>query len=142
MRCDVNISVHRDGENSGTRCEIKNLNSVKFLSMAIGTSDSKKKNTSVEQTLTLFHPIDAEIERQIALIENGGVVTPETRGYDVAAKKTFRLRSKETAPDYRYMPEPDLPKLILTQVSFLFLSCINRRTIIHRLVPQRNTSTK
>ncbi|CDS07095.1 hypothetical protein LRAMOSA09618 [Lichtheimia ramosa] len=93
MRCDVNVSVHRDGEPFGTRCEIKNLNSIRFLSMAI----------------------DAEIERQIQLLEQGGKVIPETRGFDVAGRKTFRLRSKETAPDYRYMPEPDLPKLILSQ---------------------------
>lgn len=61
--------------------------------------------------------LDAEIERQIQLLEQGGKVIPETRGFDVAGRKTFRLRSKETAPDYRYMPEPDLPKLILSQVS-------------------------
>ncbi|KAI9247508.1 Aspartyl/glutamyl-tRNA amidotransferase subunit B [Phascolomyces articulosus] len=93
MRCDVNVSVHRQGEPFGTRCEIKNLNSVRFLSMAI----------------------DAEIERQIELIEKGGTVKAETRGFDVAGKKTFKLRGKETAPDYRYMPEPDLPPLLLSQ---------------------------
>ncbi|KAI7854614.1 Aspartyl/glutamyl-tRNA amidotransferase subunit B (Asp/Glu-ADT subunit B) [Circinella umbellata] len=93
MRCDVNVSVHKQGEPFGTRCEIKNLNSIRFLSMAI----------------------DAEIERQIKLIEKGGQVTSETRGFDVAKKTTFKLRGKETAPDYRYMPEPDLPPLILSQ---------------------------
>ncbi|KAI9490523.1 Aspartyl/glutamyl-tRNA amidotransferase subunit B [Zychaea mexicana] len=100
MRCDVNVSVHRQGEPFGTRCEIKNLNSVRFLSMAI----------------------DAEIERQIQLIENGGVVKAETRGFDVGAKKTLKLRSKETAPDYRYMPEPDLPPLVLTNTYIESLS--------------------
>ncbi|KAI9311936.1 Aspartyl/glutamyl-tRNA amidotransferase subunit B [Dichotomocladium elegans] len=93
MRCDVNVSVHRQGEPWGTRCEIKNLNSIRFLSMAI----------------------DAEIERQIEVIQRGGKIVPETRGFDVSNRKTFRLRSKETAPDYRYMPEPDLPRLIITQ---------------------------
>ncbi|KAI8379250.1 aspartyl/glutamyl-tRNA amidotransferase subunit B [Radiomyces spectabilis] len=91
MRCDVNVSVHRTGEPFGTRCELKNLNSVRFLSMAI----------------------DAEVERQIELLEAGHTIQTETRGYDVAANKTFRLRGKETAPDYRYMPEPDLPTLRL-----------------------------
>ncbi|KAI8142522.1 Aspartyl/glutamyl-tRNA amidotransferase subunit B [Fennellomyces sp. T-0311] len=93
MRCDVNVSVHREGEPWGTRCEIKNLNSVRFLSMAI----------------------DAEIERQIEILEKGGVIHAETRGFDVSGRKTFKLRGKETAPDYRYMPEPDLPNLLLSQ---------------------------
>lgn len=78
----------------------------------------------------MYPQIDAEIERQIELIEQGGVVTPETRGYDVAAKKTFRLRSKETAPDYRYMPEPDLPNLILTQVCIF----ISMKSLFHPLI--------
>lgn len=94
MRCDVNVSVNRVGEGFGTRCELKNLNRVKILSMAI----------------------DAEIERQIEVIENGGVIEVETRRYDEEKGITFRLRDKENAPDYRYMPEPDLPPLILTQV--------------------------
>ncbi|KAM3585931.1 hypothetical protein VKS41_002469 [Umbelopsis sp. WA50703] len=93
FRCDVNVSVHKDGEAWGTRCELKNLNSVRFLSAAI----------------------DAEIERQITILQNGGNIEQETRGYDVENGKTFRLRGKETAHDYRYMPEPDLPTLILTE---------------------------
>ncbi|ORY92085.1 amidotransferase subunit B [Syncephalastrum racemosum] len=93
MRCDVNVSVRRTGAPFGTRCEVKNLNSVRFLAMAI----------------------EAEIDRQIEVLENGGQIVPETRGFDVAARKTFKLRSKETAPDYRYMPEPDLPPLCLSQ---------------------------
>ncbi|KAG0178830.1 hypothetical protein DFQ29_002924 [Apophysomyces sp. BC1021] len=92
MRCDVNVSVNRPGENFGTRCELKNLNSVRFLCMAI----------------------DAEVRRQISVIEQGGIIEAETRGYDVTADKTFKLRGKETAPDYRYMPEPDLPPLFLS----------------------------
>ncbi|CAO3622070.1 unnamed protein product [Cunninghamella blakesleeana] len=93
MRCDVNVSVHKHNEPFGTRCELKNLNSVRFLSMAI----------------------DAEIERQIKVLESGGKIESETRGYDVTANKTFKLRGKESAPDYRYMPEPDLPPLIINQ---------------------------
>lgn len=63
------------------------------------------------------HSVEAEIERQIEVLENGGTIEQETRGYDVEFGKTFRLRGKETAHDYRYMPEPDLPTLILTEVS-------------------------
>ncbi|KAI8322198.1 aspartyl/glutamyl-tRNA amidotransferase subunit B [Martensiomyces pterosporus] len=89
MRCDVNVSVHRDGEDrlSGTRCELKNLNSLKVIRGAI----------------------EAEVSRQIALIEGGNEVKQETRGYDARNGKTFLARSKEAAPDYRYMPEPDIP---------------------------------
>jgi aspartyl-tRNA(Asn)/glutamyl-tRNA(Gln) amidotransferase subunit B len=60
--------------------------------------------------------IDAEVRRQIQVIENGGKIQVETRRYDEEKDVTFRLRDKETAPDYRYMPEPDLPPLILSQV--------------------------
>ncbi|KAG0234554.1 hypothetical protein BGW42_006439 [Actinomortierella wolfii] len=77
----------------GARCELKNLNSIKFVSDAI----------------------DAEITRQIQSYEEGVPVVQETRGYDVSTGKTVRLRSKESAPDYRYMPEPDLPRLVLSQ---------------------------
>lgn len=95
MRCDVNVSVRRKGEEFGTRCELKNLNRIRILSMAI----------------------DAEIKRQIQVIENGGQIQVETRRYDEEKDVTFRLRDKESAPDYRYMPEPDLPPLLLSQVS-------------------------
>ncbi|KAF1806279.1 GatB/GatE catalytic domain-containing protein [Mucor lusitanicus] len=93
MRCDVNVSVRRKGEEFGTRCELKNLNRIRILSMAI----------------------DAEIKRQIEVIENGGEIQVETRRYDEEKDITFRLRDKESAPDYRYMPEPDLPPLLLSQ---------------------------
>ncbi|CEG64240.1 hypothetical protein RMATCC62417_01251 [Rhizopus microsporus] len=94
MRCDVNVSVRRKGQQElGTRCELKNLNRIRILSMAI----------------------DAEIRRQIEVLENGGKVTVETRRYDEDKDITYRLRSKEEAPDYRYMPEPDLPPLLLSE---------------------------
>ncbi|KAF9428599.1 hypothetical protein BGZ94_001810 [Podila epigama] len=93
MRCDVNVSVHKVGEPYGARCELKNLNSIKAVMDAI----------------------DAEVERQIEANENNIPVTQETRGFNVATGKTFRIRSKESAPDYRYMPEPDLPRLVLSQ---------------------------
>nr|CAG8599409.1 15807_t:CDS:10 [Entrophospora candida] len=95
LRCDVNVSVHKHGTPFGTRCEIKNLNSVKFLMLAI----------------------DAEIYRQIQELIKGNSIIQETRGYDVPANKTFKLRTKETLTDYRYMPESDLPPLLLTKVS-------------------------
>ncbi|KAG9303732.1 hypothetical protein G9A89_018629 [Geosiphon pyriformis] len=93
LRCDLNVSVHELGAPFGTRCEVKNLNSIKFLMAAT----------------------DVEIERQVSSLENGIPIGPETRGFDVARGKTFRLRTKETSTDYRYMPEPDLPNLILTE---------------------------
>ncbi|RHZ82751.1 hypothetical protein Glove_103g10 [Diversispora epigaea] len=93
LRCDVNVSVHQVGTPFGTRCEIKNLNSVKFLMEAI----------------------EVEIKRQINELRIGNRIIQETRGYDVVKNKTFRLRSKETDTDYRFMPEPDLPPLILTK---------------------------
>jgi aspartyl-tRNA(Asn)/glutamyl-tRNA(Gln) amidotransferase subunit B len=60
---------------------------------------------------------DAEIERQIEILESGGSIEAETRGFDVSTGTTFKLRGKESAPDYRYMPEPDLPPLLLKQVN-------------------------
>ncbi len=86
MRCDANVSVRRKGEPLGTRTEVKNLNSFRFLRTAI----------------------DYEIQRQIAVLESGGTITQETRLFDVNAGETRVMRSKEEAHDYRYFPEPDL----------------------------------
>src|SRR5947207_2326644 len=86
MRCDANVSVRRAGEELGTRTEVKNLNSFRFLRSAIGH----------------------EIERQTAVLERGGRVEQETRLFDPAAGETRVMRSKEEAHDYRYFPEPDL----------------------------------
>ncbi|KAJ2083674.1 hypothetical protein H4R24_000632 [Coemansia sp. RSA 988] len=95
LRCDVNVSVYRKGGDrlSGARCELKNLNSLKTIRGAIG----------------------AEIARQAAIICKGGRVEQETRGYDARNDKTYPLRSKEAAPDYRYMSEPDVPEVHLAQ---------------------------
>ena len=93
MRADVNISVHRPGTPFGTRAEVKNVNSIKFMATAV----------------------NYEIERQIEIIENGGEVDQETRLFDSAKGVTRTMRSKEDAQDYRYFPEPDLPPLILKQ---------------------------
>lgn len=86
MRCDANISVRRPGEEFGTRCEIKNLNSVKNITKAI----------------------EYEALRQVELIENGQEVEQETRLFDVNSGITRTMRSKENANDYRYFPDPDL----------------------------------
>ena len=93
LRADVNVSVRRPGEDLGTRCEIKNLNSIRFIGQAI----------------------EAEARRQIDLIEDGGVIGQETRLFDSAKGETRPMRSKEEAHDYRYFPDPDLLPLELTQ---------------------------
>ncbi|MBK9313628.1 MAG: Asp-tRNA(Asn)/Glu-tRNA(Gln) amidotransferase subunit GatB [Acidobacteria bacterium] len=94
LRCDANVSVRPAGrEKFGTRAEIKNLNSLRFLQKAI----------------------DYEIDRQIALIEAGGEVVQETRLWNEKENKTYTMRSKEDAHDYRYFPEPDLPPLEVSQ---------------------------
>lgn len=93
IRCDANVSIHRPGEPLGTRVEIKNLNSFRFLA----------------------HAVEFEIERQIAVLESGGTVSHETRLYDPASGQTRTMRSKEDAPDYRFFPEPDLPPLECTE---------------------------
>jgi aspartyl-tRNA(Asn)/glutamyl-tRNA(Gln) amidotransferase subunit B len=93
FRCDANVSVRREGEPLGTRCEIKNLNSFRFMQEAI----------------------DFEVRRQIALIEDGGRVVQETRLYDPDRHETRSMRSKEDAQDYRYFPDPDLPPLVIAE---------------------------
>jgi aspartyl-tRNA(Asn)/glutamyl-tRNA(Gln) amidotransferase subunit B len=92
FRCDANVSVRPMGQAEyGTRCEIKNLNSFRFLERAI----------------------DFEVRRQIELIEDGGRVVQETRLYDPDRDETRSMRSKEDAHDYRYFPDPDLPPLVI-----------------------------
>ncbi len=91
LRADVNVSVRRPGDALGTRCEIKNVNSIRFIGQAIET----------------------EARRQIALIEDGGAVEQETRLFDPTRGETRSLRSKEEAHDYRYFPDPDLLPLEL-----------------------------
>lgn len=92
FRADTNISVRKKGaEKLGTKCELKNINSFKFISDAI----------------------EYEIERQIALIESGGAVRQETRLWDTKEHKTVTMRSKEEAADYRYLTEPDIPPLVI-----------------------------
>jgi aspartyl-tRNA(Asn)/glutamyl-tRNA(Gln) amidotransferase subunit B len=93
MRCDANVSVRKPGAPLGTRCEIKNVNSVRFLHKAI-----------------MF-----EAERQVEILESGGKIDQETRLFDSDAGETRTMRSKEDAMDYRYFPDPDLLPLEFTQ---------------------------
>ncbi len=92
-RCDANVSVRRPGAPLGTRCEIKNLNSFRFLERAI----------------------EFEVRRQVGLIEDGGRIVQETRLYDPDKDQTRSMRSKEDAHDYRYFPDPDLLPLEVSQ---------------------------
>jgi aspartyl-tRNA(Asn)/glutamyl-tRNA(Gln) amidotransferase subunit B len=94
LRADVNVSVRRPGAPLGTRCEIKNVNSIRFAGQAI----------------------DYEARRQIAVLEDGGAIDQETRLYDPGKGETRSMRSKEEAHDYRYFPDPDLLPLVLDEV--------------------------
>ena len=91
LRCDVNVSVRRPGEALGTRCEIKNVNSIRFIQQAI----------------------EYEAKRQVGLLEEGGAVVQETRLFDANTGQTRSMRGKEEAHDYRYFPDPDLLPLEL-----------------------------
>jgi aspartyl-tRNA(Asn)/glutamyl-tRNA(Gln) amidotransferase subunit B len=93
LRADVNVSVRKPGEPFGTRCEIKNVNSIRFIGQAI----------------------DYEARRQIGILEDGGAIEQETRLYDADRGETRSMRSKEEAHDYRYFPDPDLLPLEFTQ---------------------------
>ncbi|MEJ2516748.1 MAG: Asp-tRNA(Asn)/Glu-tRNA(Gln) amidotransferase subunit GatB [Methyloceanibacter sp.] len=93
LRADVNVSVRRPGDEFGTRCEIKNVNSIRFIGQAI----------------------EYEARRQIEIIEDGGTIDQETRLFDAKTGETRSMRSKEEAHDYRYFPDPDLLPLELTQ---------------------------
>src|SRR3990170_7070233 len=92
LRADVNVSVRRPGEPLGTRCEIKNVNSIRFIGQAI----------------------EHEARRQIAILEDGGTINQETRLFDAAKGETRSMRTKEEAHDYRYFPDPDLLPLELS----------------------------
>jgi aspartyl-tRNA(Asn)/glutamyl-tRNA(Gln) amidotransferase subunit B len=93
MRADVNVSVRKPGAPFGTRCEIKNVNSMRFVAQAV----------------------DYEARRQIGILEDGGVIRQETRLFNAATGETRAMRSKEDAPDYRYFPDPDLLPLEFDQ---------------------------
>ena len=91
LRADANVSVRKLGAELGTRCEIKNLNSLKFLRQAV----------------------EYEARRQISVLEDGGTIKQETRLYNIAKGETIAMRSKEEAHDYRYFSDPDLPPVMI-----------------------------
>jgi len=93
FRCDANVSIRRHGAPLGTRAEIKNLNSFRFLERAI----------------------EFEVKRQIEILEDGRKIVQETRLYDPDKDETRSMRTKEEAHDYRYFPDPDLPPLVVTE---------------------------
>src|SRR5579862_6722563 len=93
LRADVNVSVRRPGAPLGTRCEIKNVNSIRFIGQAI----------------------EVEARRQIDILEDGGAIDQETRLFDPNKGETRSMRSKEEAHDYRYFPDPDLLPLEFSQ---------------------------
>jgi aspartyl-tRNA(Asn)/glutamyl-tRNA(Gln) amidotransferase subunit B len=93
LRADVNVSVRRPGSPLGTRCEVKNVNSIRFIGLAI----------------------DYEARRQIEILEDGGNITQETRLFDAGKGETRSMRNKEEAHDYRYFPDPDLLPLEFTE---------------------------
>ena len=93
LRADINVSVRKPGAPLGTRCEIKNVNSIRFIGQAI----------------------EHEARRQIEILEDGGSIVQETRLFDARTGETRSMRSKEEAHDYRYFPDPDLLPLELTQ---------------------------
>src|SRR5256714_10181212 len=93
LRAAVNVSVRKPGAPLGTRCEIKNVNSIRFVGQAI----------------------EHEARRQIEVIEDGGTIAQETRLFDPDKGETRSMRSKEEAHDYRYFPDPDLLPLEFTQ---------------------------
>jgi len=93
LRCEANVSVRRKGEPFGTKVELKNLNSVRFMQRAI----------------------EFEVDRHIKTLESGGRLVQETRLWDEKLAETRAMRSKEEAHDYRYFPEPDLPPLVVTE---------------------------
>src|SRR5271167_3945331 len=93
LRCDANVSVRPRGQKQfGTKAEVKNVNSFRFIRSAL----------------------EYEIERQVEVLESGGKITQETRLYNANEGRTYSMRSKEQAHDYRYFPEPDLPPLIVS----------------------------
>ena len=110
LRADVNVSVRRPGAELGTRCEIKNVNSIRFIGLAI----------------------DYEARRQIEILEDGGTIEQETRLFDPGRSETRPMRNKEEAHDYRYFPDPDLLPLLLDaqeveDIRPTFRSCRTKR---------------
>ncbi|XP_040822757.1 glutamyl-tRNA(Gln) amidotransferase subunit B, mitochondrial isoform X1 [Ochotona curzoniae] len=124
LRVDANISVHHPGEPLGVRTEVKNLNSIRFLAKAI----------------------DYEIQRQISELENGGEILNETRSFDYKLGCTVPMRDKEGKQDYRFMPEPNLPPLLLYDSTSLPAGADSRQVInidsIREMLPELPSVTR
>jgi aspartyl-tRNA(Asn)/glutamyl-tRNA(Gln) amidotransferase subunit B len=128
MRADVNVSVRKPGAPLGTRCEIKNVNSMRFVMQAV----------------------DYEARRQIDILEAGGTIKQETRLFDSRTGETRSMRSKEEAHDYRYFPDPDLLPLTFDQAWVDGLACAlpelpdEKKSALHqgRTVVLRRFSTR
>src|SRR6185295_3378170 len=126
FRCDANVSVRKAGEQKlGTRCELKNLNSFRFMEQAI----------------------EFEAKRQIEILEDGGKIVQETRLYDPQKNETRSMRTKEDAHDYRYFPDPDLLPIRSGSSRTVARSCrrrastIRRRTKRGRCAPRKMRTT-
>ncbi|XP_041515356.1 glutamyl-tRNA(Gln) amidotransferase subunit B, mitochondrial isoform X1 [Microtus oregoni] len=124
LRVDANISVHHPGEPLGVRTEVKNLNSLRFLAKAI----------------------DYEIQRQITELENGGEVLNETRSFDYKLGCTVPMRDKEGKQDYRFMPEPNLPPLVLYDATSLPSDADSQQVInidqLRNMLPELPSATR
>ncbi|KAM8879131.1 glutamyl-tRNA(Gln) amidotransferase subunit B, mitochondrial isoform 2-T2 [Spinachia spinachia] len=108
LRVDANVSVHHPGEPLGIRTEVKNINSVRYLARAI----------------------DYEIQRQIKVLQRGGTVQNETRAYDSKSGETIPMRDKEGLQDYRFMPEPNLPPLIVYEDNASLPAGVDARQVV------------
>ncbi|KAL1778310.1 hypothetical protein HispidOSU_029106 [Sigmodon hispidus] len=124
LRVDANISVHHPGEPLGVRTEVKNLNSLRFLARAI----------------------DYEIQRQITELENGGEILNETRSFDFKLGCTMPMRDKEGKQDYRFMPEPNLPPLVLYDATSLPSDADSQQVInidqLRDMIPELPSATR
>ncbi|XP_040042466.2 glutamyl-tRNA(Gln) amidotransferase subunit B, mitochondrial [Gasterosteus aculeatus] len=108
LRVDANVSVHQTGEPLGVRTEVKNINSVRYLARAI----------------------DYEIRRQMEVLQRGGTVQNETRAYDSKSGETIPMRDKEGLQDYRFMPEPNLPPLIVYEDNASLPAGVDARQVV------------
>lgn len=124
LRVDANISIHEEGQPYGVRTEVKNIGSVRSISQAI----------------------TYEIERQFDIVAQGGVITNETRSWDAENRCTVAMRDKEVLQDYRFMPEPNLPPLILNMSDEKFESSDSSSLVsvpaIEKLLPELPKETR
>lgn len=129
LRCDVNVSVQNlDNGARSSRCEIKNVNGLGNIEAAIGECPPSPQSVRCKPDLSTGY----EAQRHVELLEGGRRVDFETRGWDVGQTRTFTLRSKESAPEYRYMPDPDISPIEIDPVSVIGTSSMARTDSGHR----------